>query len=675
MYAEVILSKVTPKLDKVYHYSIPEKLEGDLKIGMQVLIPFGKRKDVGYVIGFTEKAEVEKTKDIIQILSPYPLFSESSLKVVKWMADYYNSFFITALRTIMPPGMLIKEKRALSEKRRKPLYEKRKQAAKTSSAAKKSELKPTEYQEKAMDLITSLIDEGKKETVLLYGVTGSGKTEVYLRSIEKVLEKGKTAIALVPEIGLTPLMIERFQKRFGDQMSLFHSDMSVKERAFEWNRMASGESRVVLGTRSAVFAPLENLGLIVIDEEFENTYKQEQNPRYNAKEVAQKLAEMNNAVVVLGTATPSIETFYKAKTGEYKMVSLPKRIDDRPLPPVEIVDMREELKSGNRGVLSSKLRKEIKSVLGKKKQIILFMNRRGYFTFVMCRECGHTVECPKCSVPLVFHMSDKKLRCGHCSFESHAPLICPKCQSSSIKFFGTGTQRIEKEVADVFPFVRIIRLDRDTVNKKGAYEKAIKVFAQGDADVLIGTQIVTKGLDLESVTLVAAVSADVGLNIPDFRATEHTFQLLTQVAGRAGRHFLPGEVIIQTYNPENCAIQDAAKHDYESFYEKEIEEREALNYPPFGKLINIIISNTEEEKVRKLAKDLKDMLSRRSKTFQILGPAKAYIPKLRGEYRYQMILKGKDMDEMRAAATESASKVVKLGRSRISLDIDPQSLI
>jgi len=680
MYAEVILSKVVPQIDKIYHYSIPENLKSGMDVGMQVLVPFGKRKEVGYVVGFAETSDIKGIKDIDQILSPYPLFTKESVEIAKWISKYYNSFLITALRIVMPPGMTKIEKRALKEKKRTPLY--RKGSDQTDQKSKKMQegsgyvtrFKLTEHQEGALAMIEKELESNNPLPFLLYGITGSGKTEVYLRAIEKVLSRGKSSIMLVPEVGLTPILLDRFAQRFGNVLSVYHSDMTIKQREAEWNRIASGEAKVVFGTRSALFTPVRNIGLIVMDEEYENTYKSEQNPKYHARDVALKLCDLNGALLILGSATPSVETFYRAKTGEYGMAVLPDRIDNRPLPPVEVVDMRRELKSGNRGVLSTKLRAEIKKVLEAKKQVILFINRRGYFTFVMCRECGYTIECPKCSVPMIFHMNDKKLQCGHCGFVSQAPLICPKCQGSSVKYFGTGTQRIEKEVMDIFPYARVIRLDRDTVKKKGSYEKAIKVFASGEADVLIGTQIVTKGLDLESVTLVGAVSADIGLKIPDFRAAEHTFQLLTQVAGRAGRHFLPGKVIIQTYEPDHFVIKAASAHSYESFYQDEIKEREELSYPPFARLINIVILNQEESKARKLSKDFCDMLARRKGTFEIMGPVRAFIPKLRGEFRYQVILKGKDMEDMRSAATESMNKVVKLGRSRISIDIDPQNI-
>lgn len=532
----------------------------------------------------------------------------------------------------------------------------------------------TPEQENALSAIKSAIDANRPERFLLYGITGSGKTEVYLQAIAHVLGLGKSAIVLVPEIGLTPQLVQRFRERFEDHIAVLHSSLTEKQRREEWERIASGEARIILGTRLAIFAPLENPGLIVLDEEYEVTYKSEKSPRYHAREVALKLAELNNAVVVMGSATPSIETYYKAETGEYRKLILPKRIDDRPLPPVEVVDMREEIKRKNFGVLSERLKDEIKTTLSNREQIILFMNRLGYFTFVMCRECGLTIECPNCSASLVYDSGERKLRCGRCGFTSDAPVICPRCQSSSIKYFGAGTQRIEDEVGKVFPAARILRYDRDTASKRGSHEVFFSAFAAGEADVLIGTQMVTKGLDVANVTLVGVVSADTNLSLPDFRAAEHTFQLLTQVAGRAGRHHLPGKVIIQTYNPEHYAIQAAARHDYEGFYRKEIEHRRELSYPPFSKLISVLIAGADQKKTAKTAEDIGAFLRKRLPQ-GVLGPATAAIKRLRGEWRYRILLKGKELRAMRDAIREVLEKVVVPSEVKVAVDVEPMGML
>ncbi|MDD5594250.1 MAG: primosomal protein N', partial [Candidatus Margulisbacteria bacterium] len=404
------------------------------------------------------------------------------------------------------------------------------------------------------------------------------------------------------------------------------------------------------------------------------TYKSEKSPRYHAREVALKLAEMNQAVVVMGSATPSVETFYKAGTGEYTKLDLPKRIDDRPLPPVEVVDMREEIKQKNFGVLSEKLSAELEKTLSGGEQAILFINRLGFYTFVMCRSCGYVIECPHCAVSLVYSSHDRSMRCNRCGFSGETPKTCPRCNSASIKYFGTGTQRIEDEVAKAFPAARILRYDRDTTDKRGSHEVFFKTFAEGKADVLIGTQMVTKGLDLAAVTLVGVVSADIGLHLPEFRAAEHTFQLLTQVAGRAGRHHLPGKVIIQTYSPDHYVIKTAVNHDYEAFYRQEIEQRRELGYPPFTRLISLLISGVEQTKVNKVANDLGEFLGKRLAE-GVLGPIPAVIPRLRGEWRDRILIKGRDLNLMRNAVEETVGKVVVPREIRVTVDVEPMSLL
>ncbi len=691
MFAEVILARVSPNLDKVYHYSIPAEISDKLDIGCQVMVPFGKSKSVGYIVGFVETSEVKGIRDIEKILSPYPLFTRHSVELAKWISEYYNSFFITALRLVMPPGTLKVEQRALKMKLRKPLYSearnpntclparqveiRRKSESQSSNVQSKFSL--TEEQKQALRTITGDIELNKFGVSLLFGITGSGKTEVYLRAAEYAVNHGGSAIILVPEVGLTPQIIERANERFSDKLAVYYSDLPEKERVKVWDEVVSGVRTVVLGTRSALFLPVKNLKLIVLDEEYENTYKSDQSPRYHTREVAFHYAKSVNAAVVLGSATPSIETYYHAKRGDYKLLTLPKRIDDRPLPPVEVVDMRLELKAKNFNVLSRKLRDEIKSAFEKKEQAILFINRRGYFSFVMCRSCGHVIQCPKCSSNLIYHLSDKKLRCNHCNFTASAATVCPKCGSTSIKFFGGGTQRIEQEVANIIPKARILRLDRDTVTKKGSYANIIRSFISGSADVLIGTQMVTKGLDIGSVTLVGVVSADIGLNAPDFRAAEHVFQMITQVAGRAGRRKLAGKVIVQTYDPDHYAIKFAAGHDYEGFYATEIASRKELGYPPLESLINLTITAESEKKAEQVAEDTATFIAKRlaKDAGEVFGPGVAPINRLKGLYRYQVTVKGRDIDAMRKAVVESVNGVVKLDRARITVDVDPYNMM
>jgi len=672
-YAEIVLSKATPRTDRIYHYSIPQKLKGALSIGSQVLVPFGNRKDIGYVVGFTKESEVKKVKDILSITSERPLFNESSVALARWLSEYYLSFFIKSLRTVMPPGTQRKEK-----SRRKNPERKRKSAKKSKKTPEaiviEKPLAPNEHQQKALNLIIPQIENEASVTILLFGITGSGKTEVYMQAAAHALRLGKSAMILVPEVALTSHLIERFELRFRDHLAVFHSDMPEMTRRENWMKVSSGVSRIILGTRSALFAPAKKIGLIVIDEEYENSYKQDQNPRYNTRDAAKFIAERTGATIILGSATPSIETFYKAKTGEYLMAELPERIDGKKLPPSDIIDMRSE---GNRkGVLSKKLREKIKETLSAGQQVILFINRRGYFTFALCRDCGHAINCPHCAVPLIFHMSDRKMKCNRCSFSAPSTLICPQCQSSSIGFLGTGTQRIEEEVSAACPSAKIVRIDRDTVKKRGSINVLFSAFKEGGANVLIGTQLVTKGLDVARVTLVGVVSADTGLNLPDFRSGEHIFQLLTQVAGRAGRHNLPGQVMIQTLNPEHYAIRCAACHDYRGFYDQEITTRRELGYPPFNSLINIILYGPNEKNVRDVAENLGSMLLKRlDQKEQLLGPSEAMFKKLRGNFRWQLVLKGPDISSIRKKLVDCMRKVVLLSNVRVSVDIDPLNML
>jgi len=673
-YAEVILAKVYPKIDKIYHYTVSDELKEKIQIGSQVLIPFGKRNAIGYVVGFTDKTDVplNKLKNIISITSDVKLFTDEMVETARWIADYYMSYFISALRTMMPPGVGRQEIRALAGKNPKSKIQNpnESQILNDKYQSKQNHLKPTEDQQKAIDLIKSSIDKQQFDKILLYGITGSGKTEVYIQTIDYVLSKGKDAIVLVPEVSFTPQFMERFKARFGDLVAVFHSYMTDKERALEWEKINSGYSKIALGTRLAVFAPVKNLGLIVMDEEYEFTFKSEMNPKYHAREVAIYRAQKNNAVFINGSATPAVETYFSAVNGQYKIAKLPCRIDNRPLPSVEVVDMREE----RYRKVSGKLLSEIGKSLSKKEQIILFINRRGFSTFVMCSECGHAVECPKCAVSLVFHSQGKLLKCHHCGFTCEAQVICPKCQSMSIKYFGMGTQKVELEIGKSFPSAQILRLDLDTVKDKNRYSTVIKLFEEKQADILIGTQLVTKGLDFTDIGLVGVISADTGLNLPEFRAGERTFQLLTQVAGRAGRHKIPGRVIIQTFNPDSYVITAAKGHDYEKFYKQEIEIRKELNYPPFCSLINIVVSGTDEPKVIKNTDELAQFL-RNQKDIEILGPVSAAISKVRGKFRWNILLKGKDLFQMRSLVIQTLKKLPESNGVRISVDVEPLSLL
>lgn len=511
-----------------------------------------------------------------------------------------------------------------------------------------SPLQLNSQQQAALNLIYEEYQQGKGKTILLHGVTGSGKTEVYLQAIRNVLRDGKQAIVLVPEISLTPQTLERFRKRFGSQIAVLHSHLSLGERYDQWRKIRSGKINIVIGARSALFAPLANLGIIIIDEEHETSYKQEENPKYHARELAKKRVELVGGILILGTATPAIETYYRAQMGEYTYIKLASRIDDRSLPEVEVVDMRLELQKGNRSVFSESLANSIEDRLKKGEQTILFLNRRGFSTFVLCRECGLVLNCPHCAVSLTYHNKGSFLKCHYCHYQERVPDICPRCQSRYIRYFGTGTQKVEEELVKRFPQARILRMDMDTTRKKDAHKEMLGKFAAGEIDILLGTQMIAKGLDFPLVTLVGVITADTLLNFPDFRGAEKTFQLLTQVAGRAGRGRLAGQVIVQTYCPEHYSITSAQKHDFSTFYQQEIEYRRQLEYPPFSYLASIIIKGEEEKviihKAEEIGRQLKDLVQ----DSQVLGPVPAPLSKIKKQYRWQLILKNSNLDNLRA---------------------------
>lgn len=501
----------------------------------------------------------------------------------------------------------------------------------------------TEEQRIALQKIIKPVEKNKHAVVLVHGITGSGKTEIYLQAIEKVLTKGKEAIVLVPEISLTPMMVKRFKERFGKKVAVLHSALSSGEKYDEWRKIHRKEVKVVVGARSAIFAPFENLGIIIIDEEHETSYKQEEQPRYHAKDVAIYRARTYQCPVVLGSATPTLESYARAKKGVYELVTLKKRTNERPMPTVEVVDMRTELHAGNRSMFSRLLQEKMDDRIQKGEQIVLLLNRRGYSTFVMCRDCGHVCECPSCDISLTYHKSNQSLKCHYCLYQEQVPKICPTCSSSLIRFFGTGTQKVEEALKNEIEDVSIIRMDVDTTRRKGAHERLLAKFARKEANVLLGTQMIAKGLDFPNVTLVGVLAADSILHLPDFRSAEKTFQLLTQVSGRAGRHELPGEVVIQTYTPDHYSIQHAGAYDYESFYMKEMSLRHTFQYPPYVYLALITISHMEQAKVldvsRRVTRFLQDQLSNEA---IILGPSPSPVPKVNNRFRYQCMIKYKN---------------------------------
>ena len=539
-------------------------------------------------------------------------------------------------------------------------------------------LKLTEEQQDAFNKIDKTINNNENKEFLLYGVTGSGKTEIYLQLIEKIIQKNKTAIVLVPEISLTPQMVERFIARFGqEKIAVLHSKLSIGERYDQWNKIKNGECKIVIGARSAIFAPIQNLGLIIIDEEHDSSYKSETNPRYNAKELAGYMAKKNNIPLVLGSATPDISTYYKAENNKIEMLKLTKRANESNLPKVEVIDLREELANGNRSILSRKLYEEIEKNLKDKKQTILFLNRRGYSTFVMCRDCGYTVKCKNCNITMTYHIKTNKLKCHYCGHEEKNLTECPECHSKNIKYFGTGTQRLEEDINKIFPEATTIRMDIDTVTRKNSHEEILNKFKNDNIDILIGTQMVVKGHHFPNVTLVGVIAADSSLYIEDYRANERTFQILTQVAGRAGREKLPGRVIIQTYNPDNFAIECSKKQNYDEFYETEIELRKQLKYPPFCYIISIGLTDTDNNKIKNVSEKLYNNISRTIKNekmdFNIYKPLPCPIDKIKNKYRWRIILKGKLNNKIIDIINKSIEQV-NSKTTRIIVDTNPTNL-
>lgn len=533
-------------------------------------------------------------------------------------------------------------------------------------------------QQEAFRAIQAAIAAKQFRTFLLHGITGSGKTEVYLSAIEATLAACRNALLLVPEIALTPAVAGQFFARFGDRVAILHSAFTDTERTEQWRRIRSGAAGVVVGTRSGVFAPVRNLGLIVVDEEHDQSYKQEETPRYNGRDVAIVRAQAAGACVVLGSATPSLESRYNAQRGKYMLLELPERIEQRPLPTVELIDMREEfLETRKQATFSRKLIEAIGQRLENREQTMLLLNRRGFSSFVACRACGERIQCRNCAITLTYHRRDRRLLCHYCGYAERVPSVCPKCQSEHIYFLGVGSEKVEDELHSQFPHARITRLDRDTVTGKRQYEVILQGFREGSYDILVGTQMIAKGHDIPNVTLVGVVSADVGLGLPDFRAAERTFQLLTQVAGRAGRGDLPGIVLVQTINPDHYAIRMAAAQDYQAFYEKELNFRRMMHYPPFTAMANLLVRSEKQEEALRLSAELGRVLTPAPESIKVMGPAEAPVPRLKNEFRYQLLIKSanrKILNEHLRRVRDFALST-KWPATALVIDVDPLTLM
>ncbi|MEX3621173.1 primosomal protein N' [Viridibacillus arvi] len=635
-------------------------------------------KQQGQVKAIRKLKILDDEMKLQQIAADIPKRAKKQVMVAEWMVDHKGAIF-TPEELCQTLGITTAVLNALIEKGAATyIQEEVYRDPFTKNAVKTKPLALTDEQEVALQQILTAMKNELPTTFLLHGITGSGKTEVYLQAIQSTLEKGKEAIVLVPEISLTPQMSERFRSRFGELVAVLHSGLSKGEKYDEWRKIQRGEVKVVVGARSAVFAPFTNVGLFILDEEHESTYKQEDSPRYHARDVAIWRSEFHQCPVILGSATPSLESFARAKKQVYTLLTLKKRAMQQSLPTVEIIDMREQLKNGNRSMFSDELAEAIRIRLEKKEQMVLFLNRRGFSSFVLCRDCGTVVQCKNCDISMTYHRSQEKLKCHYCGYEEQVPHECPECQSEHIRFFGTGTQKVESEIYKFFPEARVLRMDVDTTRQKGSHERILDAFGHGEADILLGTQMIAKGLDFPNITLVGVLSADTSLNLPDFRAAERTFQLLTQVSGRAGRHDKPGEVFIQTYTPEHYAIELSKEQDYEPFYVQEMQMRQRFAYPPYYYVVLIQVTHEDVLMAAEYAGKAVDWLRMQlSQNVGIIGPTAASISRVQNRYRYQCLIKYKKEPNL----TATLQQLIRMYRTdwvkkgiQLTVDLDPSSI-
>lgn len=648
---------------ETFHYRVPRPLQGQVAPGKRVWVPFRNRQLLGVVVGLVDRPEVPRVKPIFQILDDQPVLDPDLLELNRWMADTYQAGWGQTIQTALPGPL----------RRGRTTMQSRIEEAPSAPIPTRS-LALNDEQRQALDAVVRSVLQGRHAVFLLHGVTGSGKTEVYLQAIQEVVSRGKSSIVLVPEISLTPQTIERFQGRFGPEaVAVLHSGMLESQRLNEWHRIRAGKVRIVVGARSAIFAPVRLLGLIVVDEEHEPSYKQEDAPRYHAREVAIRRAELAKAPVILGSATPAVETYHQAARRKYRLLELRQRVEDLPLPQVEVVDMRRSLSRGRRGrIFSLALEEAIADCLKNREQGILFLNRRGFSTFVQCRKCGTVLRCKACQVALNYHLSSRSLICHYCNASASAPEICPNCKSEYIRFEGLGTQRVESELARLFPQAAIARMDTDATRSRGSHAKILKEFSLHRIDLLVGTQMVAKGFDFPRVTLVGVISADTALNLPDFRSAERTFNLLTQVAGRAGRGSLPGRVIVQTYTPHHYAIQAASRQDYDQFYRQEISIRRELHLPPFTRLVQLMVRSLSKTKALETAQKIaEECRGRFPSEVEVLGPAPDRIPRLRRQHRWQVLLKTPRLDLVQEGLTDLLRHARSHRGCYVAVDVDP----
>ncbi len=731
-------------------YSIPSHLKVDLKIGMRVSVPLGRREVTGVVVDLLPATSLPQVRDILAILDERPILDHSLLRLTRWVSQYYLSSPGEVLTTILPPSLRSEsqrliylrpgelpvarglERKILDEVQRKGgkstlkslarrfqgggLYRvlnrlatmgavdvreralkvrRKKNAGLLRDLSKPSqgyeEFSLTAEQQGVLDVIKERLRRGGFETFLLYGVTGSGKTEVYLRAMEEVRRAQRRSLILLPEISLTPQLLDRVEQRFPGKVGVLHSALTSSERWAQWWDILAGNADVVVGARSAVFAPVPDLGLIVVDEEHDPSYKQEDGLRYHARDLAVVRGKLLGCPVILGSATPAIESFENCRQGRYRLMELSQRVEQRPLPFVEVVDLRQEFRGrgvtvtpqpSTSGLFSPHLRETLHENHARGYQSLIFLNRRGFANFLQCRLCGFVLRCDHCSVAMTFHLKQQGVFCHHCGSRKTARELCPACGNPTLLGMGFGTEQVEEELRRLIPGARIARMDRDTTGKRGAHERLIRQWEKGAIDILVGTQMITKGHDVTGVTLVGAILADLSLNLPDFRAVERTFQLLSQVAGRAGRGKEPGRVIIQTFTPDHYAFPHVISHDYKSFFNAEIELRRALNYPPFSRLVHLRLegplAQEVEAKAKMLGEELRERCRRNPKfreMIELLGPAPAPIEKLRGRYRWQMLLKGKTSRSLLEFASQSREILPRSRGIRLHIDVDPYNML
>lgn len=710
----VLVELSNKNIDRVFDYSVPDCFLDKIKLGIRVKVPFGKMELEGFVVEVKDSSDIE-VKDILDVIDDEAILNSELLELGKKMQEDTLATLISCYQIMLPKALKAKNGQVINKKfdtyyylnkdivcygklstsQEKIInlcmekeYVLRKELVDISLSSLNTLIKKNILLEKKLEHYRlsynekiepkkeltndqkSVVDEVLANTgyfpYLLFGVTGSGKTEVYMELIEDALNKGKTSIVLVPEISLTPQMVLRFQKRFGDNIAAIHSALSDGEKYDEWRRIVKGEAKIVIGARSAIFAPLNNIGMIIIDEEHSDSYKQDDsNPRYNAKDIALLRGKYHNCPVIMGSATPSLEVFARAKKGVFKLLELPNRINGKSLPHINIVDMNEMI-SKTKGHFSPVLLEAISARLLKNEQIILLLNRRGYSSFVTCKNCGYTFKCPNCDITLTYHKSSRTLRCHYCGYGTKVYDTCPECHEKSINDLGVGTEKVEEELNKLFPESKILRMDFDTTSRKGMHEKMIKAFKNHEYDILLGTQIVSKGLDFDNVTLVGVINADTSLNIPDFRSSETTFSLLAQVAGRAGRSDKEGEVIIQTFNPEHYAIQYTKKHDYLGFYNREMSIRRELKYPPYYYICYVKISGKDNKYIYEESLKITKLFHNKLINMIILGPSPCTIFKLNNIYRYGIILKYKKDEDLR----EVLNKVIEHYKDNRNIKID-----